>query len=410
MNRPQIIDFLTKNTFGELFEKHGVKSRPNATFTKFSLNYDQLKADNGELISQECRGMIVRPRWDGTVEPSDSNYMSLRMSHVDVVAWPMNRFFNHGQQEAKEIDWSSAEVYNKLDGTMCVVYHDPDPTVNMWCVATRSVCEADIKIDSCYEDLTFRTLFEKAVTQTTENYTNSGKLSFTEFTEKLDKTLTYVFELTTPINRIVVKYNDYLVRLLAVRSMSNYSEIKIKKLEHEYKSFMLFCPRYNLTTVEDAIEYANSRDYISHEGVVVVDEKFNRIKIKNPEYVYASKIRDSVSSSKRNIVKLILANKIDDIMQDLDGELLQTVTDIRDYMRTLFSDIDKNFCIINSKHKDDRKQFAMEVKDLPFKQVYFCMFSKKFKSSFDYYEDLNSKNNVTNSVVDNILKSFVTQS
>lgn len=58
---PLVKDYLLTHSFRQLEEEHGVCTRPNATFDKFSLNYDQLLVKNGDPIAEQCRGLVIRP-------------------------------------------------------------------------------------------------------------------------------------------------------------------------------------------------------------------------------------------------------------------------------------------------------------------------------------------------------------
>lgn len=40
-----------------------------------------------------------------------------------IVSYPYDKFFNHGEQYAAAIDWNSAKVYDKLDGSLMVLYY-----------------------------------------------------------------------------------------------------------------------------------------------------------------------------------------------------------------------------------------------------------------------------------------------
>ena len=58
-----------------------------------------------EVMVREARGLIL---------DQDDNW--------NVVAFPYGKFFNYGEELAAEIDWDTAQVYEKLDGCIATLY------------------------------------------------------------------------------------------------------------------------------------------------------------------------------------------------------------------------------------------------------------------------------------------------
>jgi hypothetical protein len=52
-------EFLKNHTFKELQEQHGVYASFCKNGRKFSLNYDQIESVNSDILSQQCRGLIL---------------------------------------------------------------------------------------------------------------------------------------------------------------------------------------------------------------------------------------------------------------------------------------------------------------------------------------------------------------
>ena len=61
--------------------------------------YNQLDSDLSRQLVQNCRGIIIDIEDD-----------------FNVVSYPMDKFFNHGERHAKKIDWQTARVQQKVDG------------------------------------------------------------------------------------------------------------------------------------------------------------------------------------------------------------------------------------------------------------------------------------------------------
>ena len=183
-------EYLENHTFGDLARDHGVYASFSKSGHKFSLNYDQIEAKESDPLAQECRGLVLAAEdgksflSQGVVVNGKMSYEQVSPGATRILAYPMKRFFNHGQGSAAEINWSDPKlsVLEKLDGTLCIVYYDL--FTDKWCVATRSVSEADLLMDNGI--YTFRTLFEKALAETTG-------YEFNVFTRYLDKSHTYCF-------------------------------------------------------------------------------------------------------------------------------------------------------------------------------------------------------------------------
>ncbi len=68
-------------------------------------------------VVQECRGLLV---------DEENNYR--------VISFPYTKFFNYNETCAVKIDWKSAKVYDKLDGSLAIMYHYK----GKWYVASSS--------------------------------------------------------------------------------------------------------------------------------------------------------------------------------------------------------------------------------------------------------------------------------
>ena len=290
-------EYLLTHSFGELAREHGVYASFNETGYKFSLNYDQIEAKESNPLAQECRGLVLARSY-GSFLVTRKNASPLVLDkivpgHTTVLAYPMKRFFNHGQGAAADVNWSDPNlaILEKLDGTLCIVYWDK--FIHQWCVATRSVSEADLVMDNGV--FTFRTLFEKAVKDTLGisffNYLRDDD----SFVKRLNINYTYCFELTTPYNRIVVNYTNCGITLLAARNMQTMQEENPAVIGKAIGVPVVQAHTY--TTVEELLNWVSSLNPLEHEGVVVRDSNFNRIKVKNAAYVAYNKLHDRLGSS-----------------------------------------------------------------------------------------------------------------
>lgn len=400
--------YLENHTFGQLAKEHGVYASFSNSGHKFSLNYDQIEAKESDPLAQECRGLILacmdeRPIF-GELVNGKMNRDNIEPGKTKVLAYPMKRFFNYGQGCAAEVNWSDPNlaVLEKLDGTLCIVYWDP--IVMRWCVATRSVPEADLLMDNGI--FTFRTLFEKAVQDTTG-------LSFDKFTSKLDHGWTYCFELTTPYNRIVVNYKNNGITLLAVRELFSGEEGDPTLSPIVMDGIVPCVQAHTYTTIPELIDWISSLNPMDHEGVVVRDSNFNRIKIKNAAYVAYNKARDTVGASQRNCLELVLSEKEDDVIPFLPEEIVKNVYRIKEGVQKFIKEHDDAYLeaktAADAIKPNDKKTFAILVTKN--KKLWTAPFFQMFDGKAENIKDFIKKNRDKsggwgNSFLDKILETI----
>lgn len=403
MSEPLVINYLLNHSFSELEEEHGVKAHPaNKGFCrKFSLNYDQIKVKPGDPLAEQCRGMVIRYK-NGRQHMIDDSHVwkDSAPAEFEVLAWPMNRFYNSAEHTAAKIDWNTAKVLEKLDGTMIVLYAEDD----MWCVATRSVSNADLPMNSdgvVNANRTFTTLFKEGVQ-------NTLGMSFDEWTKKLDRSNTYVFELTSPYNRIVVKYDETRFTLLALRDIRSGLELDPIVFCDFLKQQKIEVPplpkTFDLSSIEGAAAYVDQQDPAQMEGVVIVDEYFNRVKVKNAKWVLSSKMHDAISTSRRSVLEAILTQKIDDVIPLLEGDIRTEVEALTYRVHRYVRTIDKNFKDWFALSTGIRKDFAKYVMaENCFKAPYFMLFEKRFVDASECLKSLAEEGRLSRDSMDFIL-------
>jgi hypothetical protein len=397
-------EFLKTHSFDELEVQHGVFASIHKSKYKFSLNYDKkgdIEAKDTDPLACQCRGLILATA-DGKPMYCEFDAMGKRhypaIGETVIVAHPMNRFFNEGQGAAAPIKWSdpNLKIFEKLDGTLIIVHFDH--LSKQWHAATRSVCEADLLMDN--KIFTFRTLFEKALKDTF----NMSWEDFTYF--KLDSNITYCFELTTPYNQIVVKYETCRITLIAARD-------KRTDLELPIDSFDFPKPHtYNLDNIQQILEWVSTLNPMEHEGVVVMDGNFNRIKVKNANYVAFSKCRDSLSSSPRNCLEIILNGKEDDVIAFLPQEIINNLLHIKK-LYTLWLSVSEGtyqnaLAEASSLNLNDKKTFALTLDKYTkaYRPACFSIFSGKADSIKDFIHKNRKDGTWSDGFLDKILQEI----
>ena len=143
--------------------------------------------------------------------------------------------------------------------------------------------------------------------------------------------------------------------------------------------------------LETAIERDSKR-----EGFVLVDKDFNRVKIKASCYIAAHGLISSLAASDRNIMRLILEDKADDLSFIKDNLITERVELFKNKLSDLLKLIHLQY-LANKEIQSD-KEFALVIKDLPYKAVLFALRKNKYNSVVEYF-----RNKTCNSAIDNLI-------
>lgn len=381
-------EYLMTHSLRDLQEQHGVYAKVANDGRKFSLNYDMIEFQKGDPIAEQCRGLILRASFDITQFPHKI------IGETKVVAYPFDKFYNSSEPGVVSVDWSSAKVQEKLDGTLCILHHDS----TKWCVATRSVPEANQEIDGRPE-MTFRKLFELAVKETFGT-------TFDVFTSYLPTDNTYCFELTSPWNRVHCVYNGSKITLIGVRrNVMPYNEIDIDAFVNSVSAPIPTPKKWSLASIEEIQELMNSLSPTEFEGAVIVDSNFNRIKVKNINWVIGNKLHTRLGSSPRNVMRCILNDSIDDAIQFLPKDVIDNLDNIKRKLFVFFNDIDQKTITYKTIANGDRKVFAKLVNEnVKWPQPCYQIFSGCISSTQEYVKKLASDGKLSLSQIDFLIE------
>lgn len=399
-------EYLKTKSFGDLARDHGVYASFSKSGHKWSLNYDQIEAKESDPLAQQCRGLILSANGQSFLNQAVVVNGRLSYDHIvpgdtQILAYPMNRFFNYGQGAAAVIDWHDPQlaVLEKLDGTLCIVYWDQ--FISQWCVATRSVPEADLLMDNGL--FTFRTLFEKAVEETV-------KIPFSTWLLSLVKDNTYCFELTTPYNRIVVQYDTCGITLLAVRNVPSLLETDPNNLAIAKLGGVPCVRAYTYSSINELVDWVSTLNPMEHEGVVVRDSQFRRIKVKNAAYVAYNKVRDVLATSERNCLELIFQEKEDDVLPFLPEEIAKNLHKIKKGVQRIIKEYDEAYKVVKAEadmiNPGDKKTFAiLATKNKQYwSSPFFAMFDGKVMNMKDFIAKNRKEGTWANGFLDKFLE------
>lgn len=304
----------------ELELNHNIIPRVDEELGVVALNYNQLLAKFDNPIPNECRALY------------------LEVGTWNIVSKSFDKFFNYSEQYAAPVDLSNSYVTEKLDGSLICFYYYKDK----WYAGTRSSPQAKGNLGD--KDTDFRYLIDKTIKY-------MGYDGFDLFTDKLDKNIFYSFELTTPENAIIVPYNDYKLTLIGAWNKSTLEEISIYNID----GFNL--PQYyKYENMDEIVDIANSKGAWETEGFVVVDNNFNRVKIKGKDYVSAARISSSLCTLK-NKIQMAISDSYDDALAYLPNHISDELKIINSNISNLVKDIAITYETI--KDIETQKDFAL---------------------------------------------------
>ena len=262
-----LCNFINENeNWQELLTSMNVKFKIEGSFAIFS--YDII-ADFTNPVVQEARGIIID------------------LSTLEVICWPFRKFGNYNESYADEIDWSNACVQEKIDGSIIKLWFYADE----WHWSTNGTIDANNATANSISNHSFMDLIRMA-----ENYHD---IQF----DQLNTDYTYIFELVSPENKIVIDYgNKYHLYHLGTRNNLTGEEYNL--------DIGIDKPHvYNINSFEDCIDAVgklNTKDSITNEGFVVVDGHWNRVKVKSPVYVAMHHLMGNHIFTKTRCLELLI--------------------------------------------------------------------------------------------------------
>lgn len=244
--------------------------------------YDQTNADFSLDIVKECRGLI------------------LDAETFEVVCFPFTKFFNYGEPHAADIDWSSAYVEQKVDGSiMKVVNLDGNFLISTNGVIDARKCHLPESVGSNCPFNSFGELFMEGM-----KFYGLGK---EDFPRLFKPGFTYMFELTSPYNQVVVQWQETKVWFLGVRDNLTFQETFYG--DHELSKVFDTPKVYPITSIDQCVAAASELPE-DEEGYVVCDKDFNRIKVKSPRYVQLHYMANNQNWSGRRVLEILLAGEV----------------------------------------------------------------------------------------------------
>ena len=304
-------------------------------------------------VTRQCRGLIVNETGE-------------------VLARPYPKFFNHGEPGAAVLDLDvRAHISDKMDGSLGILY----PARDKWAVATRGSFASE---QAAYATFLLWEKYPRFVPQ-------NG--------------VTILFEIVYPGNRIVLDYGDvqdlYLLGGVDIHTGSIFSPDMIPGWPGPSAEVM------SAATLRDALALPPR---INAEGVVV-RVRDAMVKLKQEDYVALHRIVTNTSARviwehlAVNACKGLVAKPKDwpkllhigperaeqvlaagedwqekmihGVPDEFYGWFKETTESLTDRKCDLESEIAITFHDLKTQHGDDRKAFALAVKDDPYAGLLF---------------------------------------
>ena len=304
----------------EMIAKNYVRVNKHPEHDLYIYNYTQ----NAQFervwndITLACRGLIL-----------DQNHK--------VIARPFPKFFNLGEMENQVLPDSTFEVYDKMDGSLGILYWINDVPF----MASRGSFASDQS--------------DKANEMLHGKYRNSWSF--------LDKNKTYLFEIIYPENRIVLDYGaaEELV-LLAIIDTKSGEEFPLEDIGFPVVE------KYD--GIKDIL-VLKEMDTDNKEGFIIKYANNFRVKIKFEEYLRLHLIITQVSNL--NIWEYLKTNQpMEEILERVPDEFF-------DWVKQTKSDLENQYSVIENQCKNDfkvlesRKETALYFLTCQYSGVLFAM-------------------------------------
>lgn len=296
----KLIDFIKEHSDWEVLLSQAPYCLNISRDQKFGRNlimfkYNQIESDFSNDIVKECRGIILD---EDTLKP---------------ISVPYFKFFNFSEPHAVNIDWPSATILEKIDGSLVKVvkFSDDEILVSTNGVIDAFKCELNSMIGCPYNN--FGELFLEAIRNQMIDcgYSLEDTDPVEWLADKLQPNITYMFELCSKYNRIVVQHDEPKLYFHGWRDNISLNEIPFV-VSDLISSFSI--PKiYSLKSLDECVAATQNMPW-DEEGYVVVDKNFNRVKIKSPAYLMEHRLSQNNNMSISRAIDVYMAGECDEIL------------------------------------------------------------------------------------------------
>ncbi len=331
-------EYVSKNGIAGIKDALGISVFEHPTVPLVGFQYSQVDSPKTDPVVRWSRGTVLeKDTWK-------------------LIAQPMVRFFNYGenQADAKAFDWSSFIATEKADGSLCIVYF----YANEWRINTSGsfgLCRYSINSDELWVELFWKT------------FAACGGIK-----ENLDPEKTYIFEICTPVNKVIKMHQEpklFFLTNFKGEVEASWEETLACSKAIGIQNVPVFGPFKNLDEIKAEIAEQAKKDP-AFEGFVVRDKNNVRFKIKSYSYLALHHLHENGEFKNSRLIELALANEGDEVLLYLP-QLEDKYKEIKTRLDAAFVEL----IDLWEKNKDiqDQKTFALSIKDCKFKGLLFSL-------------------------------------
>lgn len=300
----ELMKYLKTKSLEDLETELSISIKKDSHFGLTSLKYSQVDSPTKHPVVADCRGIVLN-------------------QNNEVMALPFKRFHNLGDNDIV----SGSHVSNKLDGSLCTLYYND--AVGMWFFATsnsstsrNSNLSRSSKLDSFVQiyELYFTGNYSEVVYE--EGQPTLDPEHFTKVMQKINSVIkprlkgledySFIFELTSPYNKVIVDYNQTKMNLIGVRNRKSGEDLSFPEMELIADDTGFEMVKYttveNIGDVESYIEELRSSG-IFIEGVIIRSPDGVRHKYKTKAYVAAHFMDGERKLRKKDVLNLVIEHE-----------------------------------------------------------------------------------------------------
>lgn len=323
-----------QNAINQLTEKLAIKTKRHSKFPNLVLfKYSMIDSPMANEVVRECRGIILDQSNDWAV-----------------VSRPYDKFFNVEEGHAAPINWNFARVMCKLDGSIFPLYNYN----NRWHCSTSGMPDAAGQVHGF--DFSFKQLF----------WNTWNKLGY-KYPDAEDTDLTFIFEMCSKYNKVVITYEEPRLVLHGVRNRVTGQEFLPEPYCEKYGWECI--ETFPLTTKEEVLEAVCRLNGLEQEGFVVLDTKtFARVKIKCARYLAYASLKEGFS----------IRSLLDNVRLNNTEEIISYFTEWKDdfiRVKAAYDNLITECENFYNQIKDiaDQKEFALKATTKPYSGVLFAL-------------------------------------
>lgn len=303
------------------------------------LDYHMIDSPKTQPIVIECRSLI------------------LDLHTFGVISRKFDRFFNYGEalEYYQDFNLPRSVISEKADGSLIGVYYYN----GKWNISTRGMAfaEGDHVMGGTFRD---KVLDAFGVTDE----------MFQSVFNNYPKDTTFVFEYTSPENRIVTKYDKPQMVILSANNGENEWDMETLNIAM-IKTPLNVRPlkTYYATDMEEVVKLANSLPNLE-EGFVIYDPvSFKRMKVKSSLYVVAHALRgEDALPTRKNLLKLFFTGELDEFIAYFPEWEVKAANVKYDVDQALW-DLEEAW--VANRHIESQKDFALAIKDVKYNGILF---------------------------------------